>query len=276
MTPMIPDDLPQSLQVVRQDACVHVTFNRAPSRNAFDREMWLGLERLIASLEADTAARIVVLRGAGGNFCAGGDLRERVDLRANSHGGADDPLAMRSEAEADVLRALQGLPQVVVAAVEGIAAGAGVSFVAVSDIVIAEAGSVFMTPEVRLGFPPAQVLRFLVRRIGEGHARTMLLTGGKIRCNEAQRIGLVDMRASGKEAFEAALAALVSELHLCAPGAIAATKALFDLTALPDYPARAARAFAARVRSSEGAEGERAFLDRRKPAWCTTAAAQKC
>jgi len=263
--------LPQSLKLVRQDGCVHVTFDRVHARNAFDREMWLGLGHLIASLEADAGVRIVVLRGAAGKFCAGGDLRERAELRMNSDGGGDDPLAAGSEAEAAVLRALLGLPQVVIAAVEGIAAGAGVSLAAASDIVLAESGSVFMTPEVRLGFPPAQVLHFLVRRIGEGAARGMLLTGRKIDCDEAHRIGLVDIRASGKEAFEAALAALVSDLHQCAPGALAATKALFDLVELPDYPARAARVFAARVRSSEGMEGESVFFEKRKPSWCANA-----
>ncbi|MCS6931902.1 MAG: enoyl-CoA hydratase/isomerase family protein [Acetobacteraceae bacterium] len=247
------------------------TLNRPHRRNAMDAELQAALDSLFASCAADPSLRVLVLAGAGGHFCAG------LDLSAVAEEG--DPAARearalaRNRATAGRFAALASLPQVTVACVEGVALAGALGLVAACDIVLAEAGARFGAPEVKRGLVPAQILPWLVRRMGFPAAKRLAVTGATLTAEEALRAGLVDEVLAGAEALAARRESLLADLREAGPRAVAETKALSALLApaVPEgYTEAATAAFARTAAGAEAAEGVAAFREKRPPAWAAT------
>jgi isohexenylglutaconyl-CoA hydratase len=253
------------LLVARDGAVVTATLNRPARRNAMNGPMMQALDALLAALPADRAARVLVIRGAGGHFCAGLDLTE-VAAPADPARKLAEQQA-RNRATGARFQAIADLPQVVVAAVEGSAFAGGLGFVCAADIALAAPDARFCAPEVRRGLVPAQILPWLVRRMGRSQATRLCLQGQVVDAAEAARIGLVHERV---EDLDAALAGVVADVLQGAPGALAETKGLIaalGATVPPGYAEAGAEAFARQAAGPEAAEGIASFMARRKPAW---------
>lgn len=255
----------QPVLITREGAVVRAVLNRPARRNAMNEAMSEALDALIASLAADASARVLVLSGAAGHFCAGLDLGE---VGAPEPGG--DKLARQQERNRRIgarFQALSALPQVVVAAVEGSAFAGGLGLLCAADIAIAAPGTRFAAPEVRRGLVPAQILPWLVRRMGAAQAARLCLQADVIGAEEAARIGLVHEVADD---LTSRVEAVVASVREGAPGALAETKALIAAlgpAAPPGYAQLAAESFGRRAASAEAAEGIAAFGERRKPNW---------
>jgi isohexenylglutaconyl-CoA hydratase len=245
---------------------LHVTLNRPDSRNAMSLAMVNELRAVLDSVQADLSVRALVLRGAGGHFCAGGDIKDMAGARA---AGAEAYREL-NRAFGAMLEQAQHAPQVLVAVLEGAVLGGGFGLACVSDIAIAHANAKFGLPETSLGILPAQIAPFVVKRIGLTQARRLALTGARCTGVEAERLGLVHFCAADKAAVEARLSEVLGQIRLCAPQANAATKALLlatEATPLNSLLDSAAEQFAAAVTGSEGIEGTMAFVQKRKPSW---------
>jgi len=254
--------------VSREGPVVRAVLNRPHRRNAMSQALVDRLDTLIAELKTDTTARVLVLSGAGGHFCAGLDLTEV---------GAPEPpeekLAKqqaRNRSTGARFAAISGLPQVVIAAVQGSAFAGGLGFVTSADIARAAADARFSAPEVRRGLVPAQILPWLVRRMGRSEAARLCLQGHVMDAEEALNSGLVHQVLPDAAALETAVAKTITDILQGAPGALAETKSL--LAALgpiaPDaYAEAGAQAFARRAASAEATEGISSFKERRKANW---------
>lgn len=121
----------------------------------------------VQRVRADPDARVLVLRGAGGNFCAGGDLASMANMPPPPADGEQDALYVPYRLLGDVLHDLNRLPQAVVAVVEGAVAGGGFGMAVCADVTIAHRDAKFALPEARVGFIASQVIPFVTRRIGE-------------------------------------------------------------------------------------------------------------
>jgi isohexenylglutaconyl-CoA hydratase len=263
--------LPQceTLQLRLQGWCLHVTFNRPEVRNALNERMWREISAVFSAIEHERSIRAVVLRGAGGTFCAGGDLKERAGILPAQAGG-EDPMLERNRMGGRILLQIDRAPQAVIAIVEGPAMGGGFGMVCVSDIALASADARFRMPEVTLGIPPAQISPFITRRVGVAQARRLALTAANIDAQQALAIGLVHEVCSDRAALDSALDATLSMFDRCAPGAIATAKQLIALTGtvpVEEQLETAARGFVAAVRGNEGVEGATAFREKRNPHW---------
>jgi len=262
----------QTLLVARKGGHLHVTLNRPESRNALSEEMVDELAALVHEVAADASLRSLVLRGAGGSFCAGGDIkgfRASFEAAAPAPGEAD-PIARHNRRFGDFLMALDRMPQTVIAVVEGMAMGGGVGLACVADVVLAAADARFALSETSLGIVPAQIAPFVMRRVGLSQARRLALTGARLDGAAALAVGLVHILAEKGPALEAALARVLADLGRCAPGANAATKAVLRLGAelsLPEVLDFAAQEFARCLRGPEGREGVAAFLEKRPANW---------
>jgi methylglutaconyl-CoA hydratase len=243
-----------ALRVEREGPVLRVTLARPERRNAFDAELIAELTEAFSDIGD---ARAVLLSGEGEAFCAGADVewqRAAIDLTYE-------------ENVADALRlfemcdAIDSCPAPVVAGVHGYALGGGSGLVACSDIVVADAETVFGFTEVRLGIVPAIISPFVLPRIGL-HARRYFLTGERFGAEVALRIGLVSEVVDG--ALDTRVEACVEDLLAGGPEAVRAAKELVRVR--PDGQA-AARIAAARRTSAEGQDGLRAFLEKRTPAW---------
>lgn len=261
-----------TLLLQRKKSCLHVTLHRPEARNALNAEMVQELLGVVEYLENARDIAIVVLRGAAGTFCAGGDIKGFMAQFKSPPpaAGERDAVAIQNRHFGTFLARFDGLPQTVVVVVEGAAFGGGLGLAAIGDVAIAAADARFAMSETGLGIVPAQIAPFVAARVGVPQARRIALTGARFDGREAARIGLVHHVCDDAAALEATLAKVLAEIGRCAPGANAATKRLLlasrtmPLETLLD---QAADAFAAALRGDEGREGVTAFLEKRKPAW---------
>lgn len=250
---------------------LHVTLNRPESRNALSLGMVADLNAVFDSIQGNREVRALVLRGAGGHFCAGADLKEMMagGMKPPKPGEADAVVAF-SRSFGAMLRKVGQLPVVVIAICEGSVLGGGFGFACVSDIAFAHADAKFGLPETTRGLPPAQIAPFVVERIGLTQARKLCLTGAQFRGAEAQRLGLVHEVFNDEADLQSRLAATLKQVLNCAPNANAMTKEIILNVARQDMDFvldDAARKFAACVRGSEAPEGIAAFMQKRAPKW---------
>ncbi|MDH4050563.1 MAG: enoyl-CoA hydratase-related protein [Rubrivivax sp.] len=245
-----------------------VWFNQPDLRNPLTAGRVSDLSGLCAELQERSDIRGVVVRGRGGVFCAGGDLKS---FRQVFQGGADAAAVIEASiAGRRMFDAVAALPQLTVVAIEGAAMAGGFGLACIGDIVLAERGARFALTETTIGLVPAQIAPYVLQRLDLRVGRRLMLLAESVDAETALRIGLVDAVVDGAAALDAALAALRKQANRCAPGAIAETKRL--VRALPRMTGEqqmqeAARCFAQRMLSDEGREGIASFFEKRKPNW---------
>ena len=249
-----------------EDGVATLTLNRPEVHNAFDDALIARLTRALEEAGASAAVRVVVLAGSGKSFCAGADLAHMK--RAADFSEAEN--IADAQALARLLMVLGGLPKPTVALVHGPAYGGGVGLVSACDIAVAAERASFALTEVRLGLIPAVISPFVVRAIGESHARRFMLTGERFHAETALRIGLVH-EVVPAEALQARGGEVADMLLQCSPDAHCRAKALIAAVAgRPIDEALAddvARRIAAARASDDGREGIAAFLEKRPPRW---------
>ena len=241
----------------RVGAVIVLTLNVPARRNALSLALRGMLTERLRGIEADPDIRAIVLRGAGGNFCSGGDLTE---MNATDFGAARARMATTHR----LVRALVGSAKPVVAAVEGWAAGAGFSVALCCDLVVAASDARFVASFGNVGLiGDLGLLHTLPRRVGEAWARRILLLGEPVDAATAERIGIAHAVTPPGEALQAALA-WAETLAARAPLAVAMTKAVLadGLDALLD---RERDVQAMLFQTADHAEGKAAFKDRRPP-----------
>ncbi|MDP3978117.1 MAG: enoyl-CoA hydratase-related protein [Pseudomonas sp.] len=250
---------------------LHITLNRPDSRNAMSLAMVGELRAVLAAVHGDLSVRAIVLRGAGGHFCAGGDIKDMAGARARAQGeGSADAYRALNRAFGSLLEQAQHTPQVLIAVLQGAVFGGGFGLVCVSDIAIAQEDARFGLPETTLGILPAQIAPFVVKRIGLTQTRRLALTAARFDGAEALRLGLVHFSEPDDSAIETRLQQVLGQIHQCAPQANATTKALLlaaENETLGPLLDRAAEQFAAAVAGAEGVEGTLAFMQKRAPKW---------
>lgn len=247
-----------------------LVLNRPHVRNAMSLEMARELTEAFGRAEARGDLRVLVLRGAGGHFCAGADVNDFVRARTEPVTDTRNPAAELNAAFGYLCAAFARVSLPTVCVLEGAVLGGGFGLACVSDFTLAADSAVFGLPETSLGVVPAQIAPFLVERLGFAQAKRLALSGGRIRAPEALALGLVHEAHAAGAALDTALAALLERLLLCAPEATRATKRL--LWRAKREPAEtliehAAQVFASALRGPEGEEGTRAFLEKRPPNW---------
>ncbi|OYT90335.1 MAG: enoyl-CoA hydratase [Burkholderiales bacterium PBB3] len=268
-----------SIRVEQTGAVLHITLNRPESRNAMSLQMVAELQQVLRAAEATAgtpnAVRVVVLRGAGGHFCAGADLKDMAGARMRSMQkaeGAPDPIAEVNAEFGRLCVAYAQTPLAVVAVLEGTVMGGGFGLACVADVAIASDTASFRLPETSLGVVPAQIAPFLVERLGYSQAKRLAVTGGRLDAAAALTLGLVHELAT-TDGLQAALDTVLSDILACAPGALSATKALMQRARFEPAHALvqdAAAVFAQSAQSAEGIEGMTAFIQKRKPNWTLT------
>lgn len=263
-------------------ACAHqtgaklqITLNRPESRNAMSLQMVYELRQILQAAEATAgqpdAVRVVVLRGAGGHFCAGADLKDMAAARMQSMQATDgvDPIAKVNAEFGELCVAYANTPLAVVAVLEGTVMGGGFGLACVADVAIATETASFRLPETSLGVVPAQIAPFLVERLGYSQAKRLAVTGGRLDAAAALHLGLVH-EVAGTATVQTVLDRVLADILACAPGALAATKALMARArlAVPQSLVQdAATIFSRAATGSEGLEGMTAFIQKRKPQW---------
>src|SRR6266581_7830903 len=250
-----------SVERSHQDRIATITMRRPEAHNAFNTQLINDLHAAFTELSTDTRLHAVILTGDGPSFSAGADLNMmKASATLTQEQNLNDALRL-----ADVFDAINSFPCPVVARVNGAAMGGGLGLLAVCDIVIAVEGARLAFSEVKLGIAPAVISPYVVRKIGETHARVLFVTGERFTSTHAQEIGLVHIVTKAAD-LDAAVSKTVSELLSGGPQAIRSCKALavnvgqMDRDSARTYTAETI----ARLRvSPEAQERLRAFLEKR-------------
>ena len=203
-----------------EGAVARITLNRPEKRNAITPELLEGITNGLRRAAEDPAVRVVLLAGAGPDFCAGMDI---TLLRETTDAGVLEHLDMARRL-GETYRAMRRHPHPVVAAVKGRALGGGCGIATACDVVLAAEGSAqFGYPEVKIGFVPATVMVMLRRTVGEKRAFDLLVRGEPIGAREAFDLGLVT-RVYPDAEFDAGVEAYLAELAARSASAVTLTK----------------------------------------------------
>jgi methylglutaconyl-CoA hydratase len=202
-----------------------ITLNRPAKRNALSEEMIDLLHRALEEADLNPDVRVVLIRGAGSDFCAGADLDELL--------ASADRTLMENEESAlrlgQIFQRLRVLPKAVICLVQGRALAGGAGLATACDLVLAGTGAQLGYPEIQRGFVPAMVTTMLRRLAGEKTALDLILTGRVLSAEEARTAGLVS-RVVADGSLEAEGLALAQRLAGSSASALALTKRLlFDL-----------------------------------------------
>jgi methylglutaconyl-CoA hydratase len=254
----------KTIQLTYDSGIATITLNRAEKRNAISFEL---IDDLLGALkEVETSDAIVlILTGAGKAFSSGMDLENLKALMGRS----PEQNLQDSETMVRLFRSLYEFPKVTIAAVNGAAIAGGTGLALLCDFTLAVPEAKFGYTEVRIGFVPAIVSTFLLRQVGEKHARDLLLTGRIIGAEEALRLGLINEILAPENLMMRARE-LAGALMENSPASLRATKQLLSDHARAELDVQieaAVRENAAIRTTADFREGILAFLEKRKPLW---------
>jgi enoyl-CoA hydratase/carnithine racemase len=239
-----------------------LTLNRPERRNALSLELMRELTGALRRIGEDREIRVVILAAAGTAFCSGHDLREMV-------GRSIEEYRELFDACSELMAAIQGIPQAVIARVQGVATAAGCQLVAACDLAVASGEATFATPGVKIGLFCTTPGVAVVRAIGRKRALEMLLTGRAISADRAAEWGLVNRVVPAVE-LESSTRELAQQIAEGSGFTLGLGKSAFYRQC--GLAEEAAYAFASETMglnalSRDAAEGISAFLEKRNPTW---------
>jgi len=248
------------------DSLATVTLSHPGKFNAMSRLMWRELRAAFAAIQQRSDVRCVLVRGEGGNFCAGGDISEYAGFRF-------DPASLRDFHENDVWGGLQAMLDCdvpMVAQIEGNCMGAGVEIASCCDIRLAAGSARFGAPIAKLGFPMApREAALVMRAVGELTAREMLLSAAVLDAAEMKQRGFLN-QVLAADALDAAVQERLQRILQLAPQAARLNKASFRALAHVPTAQAAINTIATAydyAASGEHREGITAFMEKRPPAF---------
>lgn len=248
-----------------ENRIARMVMNRPEKRNALNSDMVKALKEGFNNVKQSHKVKVVILEGAGPAFCAGADLAYLQQLQQNTYEeNLEDSRSLK-----ELFEIILRYPMPVIAKVNGHAIAGGCGLATVCDVAYATPESTFGYSEVKIGFIPAIVMVFLSRKIGEGKARELLLTGEIITANVAAERGLINKVVSEQE-LEQEVVRLAT--HIVENGSAEAMSTVKEMMfSMPsDYSMAMeyAAEMNARARGSEDCKkGISAFLNKQKPQW---------
>ncbi|MEH6549935.1 MAG: enoyl-CoA hydratase-related protein [Pseudomonadales bacterium] len=261
----------QEILVNEEAGVLHITLNRPHKRNAMNSQLVEEIMAVFTAVEDDRTIRAIVLRGAEGHFCAGGDI-SGMNKAAMTEQEAAQATWDFNRIFGRMITQANEAPQVVITLLEGAVMGGGFGLACISDIAIADKAAKFALPETGLGIIPAQIAPFVVSRIGLTQARRLALLGERLDGEQARDLGIVHYLTHTVDEMDQRLKDVLKRVFRCAPEANAVTKKLMLQVGKVEHEAlldQAADQFCASMRGAEGQEGTKAFMEKRLPVWAS-------
>lgn len=251
------------------DGIATVTLNRPQALNALSEAVLDGLIDTWAAIGNDRSIKVVILRGAGENFCAGHDLKEMTVRRSDSDGGRQYFIDLFAKC-ASMMVAMTRLPQPIIAEVQGIATAAGCQLVATCDLAVAADTARFATSGVNIGLFCSTPMVALTRAVSKKHAMEMLMTGDFFSAQVMQEKGMINRVVPDRELPDATLS-LARSIASKSPVAVKIGKESFyqqSELSLEDAYAFTGRAMAENMMARDAEAGIEAFIEKSvMPEW---------
>lgn len=250
--------------------CLTISLNRPNSRNAMNVEMAIEIYETFTNLTQNNKIDVVVIKAEGKHFSAGGDLKDMIDNIEKPSNGEEDKLFQVNRRFGDLLTIINESPKTIISIVHGAARGGGFGIACVSDIVIGTTDSSYAMPETGFGLPGAQIIPFVVNRLGSFQTRRLVTTGDIISGEEAYKLGLVSYLCKDLDETSLILRKTLDNIKTRSPNGIKESKRLIkeaNKKQLSDVLDDGAKTVAYMTRNSDGSEGLKAFFEKRKPSW---------
>lgn len=250
-------------RVNRNGHVVSLEIARPEKKNALTEAMWLDLAEVLEALGKDADNRVIVLSGAGGNFCAGADIAEFDTARRGARA------AVYEDANSRAFRAVRDCPLPTIAAVDGICFGGGFGLAAACDLRIASPGALFSVPAARLGLAyPVDAMADIVQALGPQLSRYMTFSAGRLDAATALALGFLLEMSDEPPAIDRALE-IARAIADNAPLSVRASKAAIRAVLTGDAGdiRKAGELGAATFASADYEEGRLAFADKRTPSF---------
>jgi len=250
------------LQTNIADGVLTITFDRPDKFNSFNRELALGVQSALKEAAKDAQIRCVLITGNGKAFCAGQDLSEAMDAKG------PDLSTIVSEHYNPIILAIRKLAKPVIAAVNGVAAGAGANIALACDIVVAHEKASFIQAFSKIGLIPDSGGTFtLPRLIGFQRASALMMTGDKVPAHQALRMGMI-YQVFSEEDYPSKVHALALKMAQMPTKGLALTKAALNKSYVNDLQEQLDLEETLQVRAGKTYdfnEGVQAFLEKRAP-----------
>lgn len=251
-----------------QDRIATITINRPEALNALNNDVRDRLVELTGRIESDNGIRCLVLRGAGENFCAGGDLKMFGEIMQQDAESRRRQFRQFIHSVHIAMLTIARMPQPVIVAVQGAAAGIGLSFVLAADLAIAADDAKFAMGYNQIGLSPdGSSTYFLPRTVGLKKAKEIAFLGDRFDAAAALDLGIVN-RVVPRADLDAAIADVAGRIARSAPQAVSRTKALYNgstQSTLAEQLEAEVEHFAACAATGDFVEGVTAFLEKRPP-----------
>ncbi|HCP40757.1 MAG TPA: 2-(1,2-epoxy-1,2-dihydrophenyl)acetyl-CoA isomerase [Cryomorphaceae bacterium] len=244
------------------DGVMTITFDRPDKFNSFNRELALDVQSALEQAAGDDAIRCVVITGNGKAFCAGQDLSEAIDSE-----GPELSTIVREHYNPIIL-AIRNLPKPVIAAVNGVAAGAGANIALACDIIVAHEKASFIQAFSKIGLIPDSGGTFtLPRLVGFQRASALMMTGDKVSANQGLQMGMIYQVFTAEE-YEGQVHSLALKMAQMPTKGLALTKAALNKAYVNELQQQLELEETLQVRASKTYdfnEGVQAFLEKRAP-----------
>lgn len=250
------------LLIHTEDGVQTLTLNRPSRRNALSATLVKSLRQALDNARDDASVHVIVIKGAGGSFCAGGDLNpQQMSGGLQLHDTRTDFV--------ELLNAFNTVGKPTIAQVEGRALGGGFGLTLACDLAIATESAQLGTPEVRLGLFPMMIMPLIYRHMGRKRTLELILTGGKLSAQEALETGCLN-KVVADDQISDAVQELVDTLRKFSPAVHKLGLQHFhrgENMSLPEGAALGADALGINMMLEDAAEGIMAFLAKRPPEW---------
>lgn len=265
----------KAIELELEDGWLRIWFNTPENRNALSAQLTADLMATLDAVRDDRSVRGITLRGRGGIFCAGADLKGFNSQQSDDTKTDEEKYQAiweNNRGGGDMFDAVQNMPQVVVALVEGAAIAGGLGMACCCDVVAVTKDAKFSLTETAIGIVPAQIAPFVVARFGLNKARSLMMAASRFTGETAIENNLANYVVEDAAGLDAIEQEIIKGVKKCAPIANAETKQL--LLKLPrlsrsEQMDEAAHAFARCFTSDDGREGILSFVEKRKPRWAT-------
>ena len=260
-------DLPKTTDLILnfKNGWLDILFDNVENRNALKDNLIEELFIVFDLIRNDKRVRGVLLRGNGGVFCSGADLKGMKEITSSGETAKQKAFDL-SMTIGNLLSTINKVPQVVISVTEGYAFAGGFGIACASDFVISLPDTKFALTETKIGLTPSQIAKYVVRKLGYSCAKKMMFLGTVIDGSSGFDIGLVDYLAQNKDELEEVINIVKSKVLECSPNALAITKKVLSLDNELDLE-KAADLFSDTIISDDGKEGFESFFEKRSPNW---------
>lgn len=255
-----------SVLVTYANRIATITLNRPEKRNALNAELVKELSEALSIAESDDSVRAIILKANGNTFCSGADLEQLKAMQSNTF---EENLADSNRLK-ELFKKIYTLKKIVIAQVEGYALAGGCGLATVCDFTFCTPESKFGYTEARIGFVPAIVMVFLIRKIGEKKAAQLLLTADIIEAAEALNLGLVNSVVAATEIVKSVSDFTKKLITQNSAQSLSTTKAMINdvqAKSLEDALNYAANQNATARSTSDCRRGIQAFLSKESLSW---------